>query len=345
MMESRDNDDEVLEPGEDSRTRRADGALPTLDLGDRTAHPDDEVGDPAPRTPMPTWQRWAALAVAFVVGVAAGAYVWYARDESARLAAEADRVVLVASQVTGAFSYDQFGLIRAPNRLSVELHNPGPRDVRVSDVRLREWRFQQDSGPRRARTVPQGGWTRFALVGDLSCIGSVPRQLEVDVRTDEAGSTIVVPLPPAGRELDDSSLLQTLDSIYSSVCGDTGSGRIMARTINTRRDAVDPQVLQMGVQLLVPGPEAEITAIDGSAAGYRGVGTDPDLPVPSGGDRRSVTVTVDWRIDSCSDTAELNEAVLDLEISESRDAAAVTVMLPPEAVAALARFGAEECGP
>ncbi|MFW6091111.1 MAG: hypothetical protein ACODAF_04500 [Actinomycetota bacterium] len=343
-MESRDDDYEVLDPGEYPRDRQADGVLPILDLGDRTDGPADGVGDHAGRVPMPTWQRWAALAVALVVGAVAGAYVWYARDESARVAAEADRVVLVASQVTGAFSYDQFGLIRAPNRLAVELHNPGPRDVRVSDVRLREWRFQQDSGPRRVRTVPQGGWTRFALVGDLACVGSVPRQLEVDVRTDAGRASIVVPLPPVGRDHDDRSLLQTLDSIYSSVCGDTGSGRIMARTINTRRAAVDPQVLQMGVQLLVPGPEAEITAIHGSAAGYRGVGTDPDLPIPSGGDRRSITVAVDWRVVNCSLTAELGGASLDVEISEAGESAAVNVMLPPEAVAALARFGAEECG-
>lgn len=340
-MEPRDDD--VLDPDEPERSPplRADGTSPVLDLGDRTR--DDPGEGPAGRVrrrPMPGWQRWAAVGVALLVGVLAGAYVSYARTESASLAADVRGIELIAGRVTGSFSVDQFGLRQPPRRLTVELHNAGSREVEVSDVRLREWRFRQDSDAARTRTVAPGTWMRFVLVGDISCIGSAPRELEVDVRTDAGDSSVVVPLPPAGPEEDASDFRRSLDTIYSTACGDPGSLGITSGTVNTRRSAVDPRVMEMGVQLLVPGGDTEITAVSAATAGFRGTGQQ--LPVAAGEGRPSVTVAIAWRIDSCPDTTELDEVTLDVELSDQPDA--VPVVLRNDAVAALARFAVEECG-
>ncbi|MFW5947594.1 MAG: DHH family phosphoesterase [Gemmatimonadota bacterium] len=138
-----------------------------------------------------------------------------------------------------------------------------------------------------------------------------------------------------------------IQGVYAAIETDTGSFRFSNTTPRTHAIAaaliargIDPEEVYHRLHATVSMERMEMLRLC-----LNGLERDPDLPIPSGGDRRSVTVTVDWRIDNCSDTAELNEAVLNLEISEARDAAAVTVMLPPEAVAALARFGAEECGP
>lgn len=351
-MDPRDEDYEVLDSGasEDPANARVDG-LPALDLGERTSGSDDAQGARAGRAPMPPWQRWAAIAVAVVVGVFAGAYVWHARSESAELAAAAEGVDLIAGPVVagpavagpidGASPLDRFRLIQQPLRLVVELHNAGDRAIDVRNVRLPGWQLPNGADRRSISTVGPGEWRTFGLVGETRCVGSVPQHVDVDIRTEAGDASIIVPLPPADLSRQWSSRM-TLADVYGSACPDVTPRLIFADAINARRSAVDPKTLQMGVQLLVPGPEAEISDVNASAAGLRGAGRA--LPVPAGGSHRSVTVSVDWRIDNCADTAEIAEATLDIEIGGRGETATVPVALPNRAVAVLARFTAEECG-
>ncbi len=336
-MDPREKDrDEVYEvlgagqPDDPAADRTA--GLPALDLGERTNARDDLPGPPG-RDPMPAWQRWAAIALSVVVGGCAGAYVWHARTESAEHAAGARAVELVAGQVSGSLQHDRFGLPQPPRRVFVELHNAGERDVRVRDVRLAGYQLSGDRDPSSTETVPAGEWLRFALMGEPACVGSVPDHVDVDVRTDGGDSSVVVPLPP------DDALRLRLRDVYRLACPDIAPRTIVSEAINARRGPVDPERLQMGVQLLVPGPETEITALDASAAGFRGEGTD--LPVTAGGGRRSVTVTIDWHLDSCADATGLSEVTLDVQLGGGGDT--VPVALSSRAVAVLARFAAEEC--
>jgi hypothetical protein len=105
-----------------------------------------------------------------------------------------------------------------------------------------------------------------------------------------------------------------------------------------------PGVLRMVIAVVVstpsPGP-VEITAVGGSGAGFRGVSTGLPISVPDGAE---TTVSLEWHIDSCAATRELGELAVDVEFNQN-PGASVAAPLPAQAIAALARFAAAECGP
>ncbi len=328
----RDREDEQLEVLDDARNRGGgqSSAPPTLPPLDLTA----EVGDAAPPAaaqvaPASFGRGWVAAVAVFVIGVLVGGYVWSARTEAAYLAAEAERVALVAGWFNAEWSRD-----RGPTRLTVSLHNAGSRDVTVRSVRPDGW----VAGGRPARpdavTIAAGEWADAEIPARPTCPSAVPDRLLIEAQTEQGESSLAIPLPQQGE----------LDRFQSLMCGEFDAFNFVAVTGIQDISPAGPRTLHMVLVLLVHSPareEIEITAVSASGAGFRGTSSWLPISMPAGGE---APVSIAWHIDSCAATRELGELAVDVEFNND-SGTSLPALLPNRAIAALSRFAVAECGP
>lgn len=316
--------------GNTGRPGRTPRELPPLDLGELSGHRDrPQPGGGFWGRLSPRWRRRGAAATAFVLGLAAGAYVWDARSDAADLAAEAGQVELLVGW---------FGLEPSPTReaaqVTVTLHNAGPRDVDVLAVRPTGWAAVSDAAP-AATTVPPAEWTEVGITADPVCDAPVPDQLEVEVRTGQGESSVAIALPPGRAYLD---LLQEL------LCGE--SGLFFGVNVNRGVELIpsEPGILRMIVTFRVFSETTlvEVTAASAAVAGLRAEAIGLPVEVPGGGEV-VVPLELEWHVDTCARTSELGEVAADVELRAADRTATVEVQLPDRAIAMLGRFVAEEC--
>lgn len=328
----RDDEDERLEVLDDGRARdtepgSAPVALPPLDLSE----PDDGTPPTVGLAANRFGRGWAATVALFVIGLLLGGYVWSARNEAADLAAEAGRVALVAGWFDAEAPRD-LGL----TRLTVALYNVGSRDVVVDSVRPDGWVAADESARSEGTTIPAAEWADAEITARPSCPGPVPDRLHAEVRTGQGESSVVITLP---QEHSDIARHQSL------LCGEFDALTFVTLSgvddISTARPGVLRMVLVLRVSSPSPGP-VEITAVGGSGAGFRGVSTGLPVSVP-GGVEPIVSLELEWQIDSCAATHELDELAVDVEFNQN-PGATVAVLLPNPAIAALGRLAAVECG-
>jgi hypothetical protein len=333
--DDKDRDDtgfEILDLGRGNTggPGRTPRELPPLDLAELSGHDDrpQPRGGPWSRL-SPGWRRRVAAATAFVLGLAAGAYVWDARSDAADLVAEAGQVELLVGW---------FGLEPAPTReaaqATVTLHNAGPRDVDVLAVRPTGWAAVSDAAP-AATTARPAEWTEVGIAADPICDAPVPDQLEVEVRTGQGESSVEIALPP-GRAY--------LDWLQELLCG--GFELFFDANVNRGVELIpsEPGTLRMIVTFRVFADTnlVEVTAASAAAAGLRAEAVGLPVEVPGSGEA-VVPLELEWHVDTCARTSELGEVAADVELHAADRRATVEVQLPHRAIAMLGRFVAEEC--
>lgn len=326
MTEPHDTDYEVLDLGNRRRTDpgRRPRDLPPLHIG-----AEEPPGEP-PDSPMPPWRRLAGVAAVFVVGAAAGAYVWNAREEAAELAAAAEEAHLVAGPIEGGeWSGGDI------QRFTVALLNAGQRDVEVLSVRPAGWTTPDDdeSPPQMA---PAGKWTRIRMATVPDCEAPTPDALEVRVRTEARESAVTVSLAPGG----------VLADVHRALCVDDfsayGAGVEDIRVLPG--DDRDTLLMELELRSYDPNLDFDVVDVNASAAGFRAEATN--LPIPFRSEVRTPSpLVLAWQVQNCGLTAALDDIGLMLEITAAEGSEHVdNPVLPGEGVAALARFGLGQCG-
>lgn len=289
---------------------------PVLDLG-------DGAGAAEPPTNSPTWHRWAVLAIAFVAGVAAGGYGWYAGEE----AGDAGRVELVALHMFG----EVFDAVEQ-SRLLVDLHNAGARDVTVLQLRTPGWSDAPDVTAREI-AIKAGESGRMVVSGAPRCESGVPESIEAEVRTDAGESTVVIPLPATNPAR----------SSIAMVCGikDNSSFEFPAFYFIEDGSRTTPQAspFHMLLEIERAAGVVEILDVTVTAPGFTAQATNLPLLVRQGVPRN---VELLWTISDCAATRELGSVDIELALADGEPTA---TLLPPWAIAQLARLAAAECGP
>jgi hypothetical protein len=323
---------EVLDDGRgrDTDPGSAPVALPPLDLSEKAG--DDGTPPTVGLAANRFGRGWTAAVALFVIGLLLGGYVWTVRNEAADLAAEAGQVALVAGWFDAEFSPD-----RELTRLTVALYNAGPREVLVHSARPDGWMAADGPAGPETATIPAAGWADAEIAARPACPGPVPRRLHTEVRTEQGESSVVITLPQEPGSLDQYQWL---------LCGEFDALNFVLVTGIEDISPAGPGALRMVLAALVASPSpdpVEITAVGGSAAGFRAASIGPPVSVP-GGVEPIVSLELEWQIDSCPATHELGELAVDVEFNQN-PGATVKALLPDQAIAALGRFAAAECGP
>jgi hypothetical protein len=327
VSEPRDGEYEILDLGKRRRadTGREPRELPPMRLGD------DGVTSEQPESPVPPWRRIAGVAAIFTVGAVAGAYLWNAREDAAELAAAGAATELVAGRVEGG----TFPGVSV-QRFTVAMLNAGPRDVEVLSVRPEGWTLPRGDLAAGPQTTPAGEWTSIRMSTVPDCDAPTPQALEVRVRTEARESAVTVPLPPGEHLFGD--VRQTLcTSDFAAYSAAVQEVRILPSS--------DPDVLlmELGLTPLDPALEFDVVDATASAAGFHAEATG--LPVSFSSDVRSPQpLVLSWRVQNCELTSVLGDIGLMLEMTSGTGTSHVdNPMLPGQAVAALARFGVDQC--
>jgi hypothetical protein len=325
VSEPRDGEYEILDLGKRRRadTGREPRELPPMRIGDESSD--------QPESPIPPWRRIAGAAVVFTVGAVAGAYLWNAREDAAELAAAGAATELVAGGVEGGTFAGE-----SVQRFTVAMLNAGPRDVEVLSVRPEGWVLpgaDQVAGP---QTAPAGEWTSIRMSTVPDCEAPTPQALEVRVRTEARESAMTVPLPPGEHLFGD---------VRESLCtGDIAAYSAIVQEIRILpSDDPDVLLMELGLTPLDPALEFDVVDATASAAGFHAEATG--LPVSFSSDVRSPQpLVLSWRVQNCELTSVLGDIGLMLEITSRTGSMHVdNPMLPGQGVAALARFGVEQC--
>jgi hypothetical protein len=325
VSEPRDGEYEILDLGKRRRadTGREPRELPPMRLGDESSE--------QPESPIPPWRRIAGAAAIFTVGAVAGAYLWNAREDAAELAAAGAATELVAGRVEGGtWAGDPL------QRFTVAMLNAGPRDVEVLSVRPEGWTLPPGDQAAEPQTAPAGQWTSIRMSTLPDCEAPTPQALEVRVRTEARESAVTVPLPPGERQFGD---------VRQSLC--TSDFAAYGATVQEVRilPSGDPDSLLMELGLVAYDQAVEFDVVEAtaSAAGFRAEATN--LPVSLRTEVRSPQpLLLSWAVQNCELTSVLGDIGLMLEMTSGTGTMHVdNPMLPGQAVAALARFGVDQC--
>jgi hypothetical protein len=303
-----------------------------LDLGDEADMPEN-----TPRL-VPSWQRLGAVAGFFAVGLVAGAGVSDARSD-ALWATEQGQLSLVAGSVHGMVvsPVGAEGLVAASgaavvppgfHQLAVSLLNVGRSDVEVLSAHVAGWEGSDEAfAPQH---IPAGEWVNVGMAFRPVCEAAAPQYLTAKVRADSRETTVAIPLPP-GWDL--------IDSLHDEQCNvleyDPKVDKITSFT--TFEPGVRHMVLWVWLE-----DAAYVTQATVTQAGFRASGTEVLLPAIHGA---TTKLKLAWRIVDCADTGRLDELAVTLELTTAEGSVTRDVRLPHEAIAMLARFAAEECGP
>jgi len=328
VTEPRENDYEILDLGSRRRTDtgRQPRDLPPMHLG-----AEQPAGEP-PGSTMPPWRRLAGIAAVFVVGAAAGAFLWNARDEAAELAAAAEEAHLIAGSIEGGSWAGE-----EVQRFTVAMLNAGPRDVEVLSVRPVGWTLPSGN-ENRPQTAATGEWTSIRMATVPDCEAPTPDELEVRVRTEARESAVTLQLPPGGS---------VLAGVHQAVCVNDFSA-YGARVEDIRvLPSDDPGTLLMELELRSydPNLDFDVIEVNASAAGFRAEPTN--LPIPFRTNVRTPSpLVLAWQVQNCDLVAALGDIGIMLEITSTQGTDHVDnpPLLPGEGVAALARFGLDRCG-
>jgi hypothetical protein len=323
--ETLDLDDPV-----DADPRHIGSVLPPLTLGDAAGEP-PETAPADGRSATPSRRRWVALGVAFIVGVAAGAYLWQMRHEAAEDAAAAARAAdaeLVAGTVVGGLSPGT-----AVQHLAVLLLNNGPREIEVLAIHPPGW----EAFPREPTTIPADEWATVPMSVAPQCGAPPPIALSVEVRTAEGEQELAVPLPPSGS---------VLDSVYQQMCADGDGPRYAVTTGRIAQLApTEPDSMVMRVELRSLPPGVAFEVVEATASSGGAIATATNLPVEFSVTRRTPSpIELTWQMVTCDLTSLLGDVNLELTIATpDGDSYQTFAALPGQAVAMLARFTVEQC--
>lgn len=288
------------------------------------------------------WRHGLLFAGALVLGVTVGGIGWILRNAAAEAAAAAEQVDLVSGLVVvesaGLGAGGQVDL--SDPELSVPLHNAGPREVTVVSVQPDGWRLSQT--PPTPTAIPPGGWVVVPLSIEPNCSARISTTfLIVLVRTDAGDYQVETPLPPGQSQLYGA---------YQQACfgGDVRPSFVL-EDVDVRSANADS--VRMTVSGVAANARSDLTVTSVQAgsvthlAGYRAEGAGLPLTFALGDDAPGPLLEVTWTLAGCENVAQLAEAVLQINfVDADRRAYVHHARLPGEAVAALARLGAAECG-
>lgn len=298
-----------------SRAQRDDTEpAEVIDLGE-TAGP---LTLPAP---SPRWHRWAIMAGVFLAGIAVGGYGWQARTE----AVHAAKVEVIGVDLRGeVIGNDE------QTRLFAQIHNSGPRDVTITDMRFPG---QPDPAGDEIRevTIPAGGTQIVAGRGTIDCESGTPDALEAEVRTEVGTTSVSVPLASS----------TTFELSFSAGCEPWG-GQIHGPGIYLYSNTLQPQIgspvhhMVVGMDYLLGN--VEVTDVTVDAPGFTAVPTNLPFVIGRGS---PASLELDWTVVDCGTTHELE--TVDVEVAYA-DRPAISTTLPYPSILELARFAVLECG-
>ncbi|HEX5994764.1 MAG TPA: hypothetical protein VFY84_06445 [Jiangellales bacterium] len=261
------------------------------------------------------------MASVFLAGIAAGGYGWYARTE----AVQAANVEVIGVDLRGQ---------EVPNNqqsdLFAQVHNLGPRDVTITDLRL-PGEPDPTGNQIREVTVPAGGTRIVATRGTIDCESDLPDALEAEVRTEAGTASVSVPLASG----------TTLELYFSPLC-DRSDEQIRDVGVFLFSNSLDP-VIGSPVHHMVLGMDhrlgnVEIKDVTVDAPGFAAEPTNLPVVIRRG---RPGSLELDWSVTDCGATHDL--ARVEVEVAYADRPPTVTT-LPYSSVLELARFAVAECG-
>lgn len=280
-----------------------------LELGTvRSSDSGEGEGDEESGRAAPSWQRWAGLGVALLVGAVVGVVANNARDE----AAEYGEIDLVRGTVEVEYGSP---LSSDTQRLSVNIVNSGPRVIEILSIEVDGFRTATGGSDTRPVTAEPGEWVRVVANVEADCEIRPPGTLQARVRTGAGEQTVVVDGQPG-----DNQLVWAWQGGCESTNG-TGVYIGDSRTISS--DASGARIL-LPVSNGTDGP-LTVTGMETTTPGYAMTADALPLDIASEATERVETV---WTVTDCEDAARLSEATvavnlhnddMDTRVSQSLD--------------------------
>jgi hypothetical protein len=324
---SRYNDppDEILDLGQPGRRENSGSppSLPPMHIGEQP--PADEEG-----TDRPRWWQWAVLFVAVVAGLIVGVLGANARRDAADLAAAESQVDLIVGEpLPSTHPRPQF---------QVPLYNAGPMVVELLSIRPNGWSIAE-SAVQHPITIPPDRWVPVRVRAVPDCTDYVsPDLLEVRVRTQAGESVISLALPMAGLMRDvHTAACRSFNQLGAYVDGVEIVAPLRADTLTMR----------LQIHADDPNLRFALTDLTATAPGFGLIHASLPVQFEPGevGPDVSRPVDVTWEIVDCEAAQALSDVYLELGFeSANGDRQTGRAPLPGRALAAMARFDADQCG-
>lgn len=250
----------------------------------------DDVGevDAVEREEPRDWSRWAALALAFVLGVAATVVVTNARQQTAERS-EISLVTAVGDLSAGS-----------PSELEFEIMNAGSRAVDVVGLDVVGWTRAESAEVSAHASASE--WTRADLLADVDCENRPDTTIDVTVRTAGVEETISVPL--AERDHLD------LTSFWSEACPTRPIATIQLEFAESV--GLDPDRMVMEFELLQFDERwMQVVAVESATGGFSARARNLPLQLPPG---EPTHLTVEWAVTDCDTANDVADVFVSLSV-------------------------------
>lgn len=325
MDDQRDGDFEILDLGPVDDKGHEDAEADTAAQDGEADHAAViDLGEGAAATPpsptLPSWQRWAIMAVVFAAGVAFGGYGWHARSE----AVDAARANLTGVDIQGQLFDDV-----EQSRLFAHIHNAGDRDVTIVDLRWPE--TTKTPGGGQSEVAILAGETQGVVIrGQIDCESGRREWLEADVETEAGLTPVSVPVAPS----------TTLDFLFSVTCDGVDGLQVDDPGIffagNVAPAGGAPSHTVLGIDHVLGNTEIVDVTVD--APGFNATPTSVPIELRR---ETGASLELDWAVTDCAATHDLGTVEVEFTFS---DRSSTPVPLPRWAIAQLARLAVAECG-
>ena len=328
MSRCDDPPDEILDLGSPGRRERSDSpeSLPPLHIGEPSGG-DDETAE---RVSRPRWWQWAILTVAVAAGLIVGVLGSNARRDAADLAAAESEVDLIVGAPV---------MVAAPDTpFQVPLYNAGALEVELLWIRPKGWTVAE-TATRHPIALPPNRWVPVRVRAIPDCTDFVSEDVvEMKVRTQTRERVITLPLPMAGLMRD----------VHTSVCRSFDQlGAYVERIEIVAPLRADTLTMRLQIHADDPNLRFALTDLTATAPGFGLIHASLPVQFEPGevGPDVSRPVDVTWEIVDCEAAQALSDVYLELGFeSANGDRQTGRAPLPGRALAALARFDADQCG-
>ncbi len=299
-----------------------------LDLGvmGRPEQPPEQPPEPSPdRSPEPDrragrW-RWAALALAFVVGGVVGLVVADARED----ATVHSRVELFGGQVQPVI----LGGERPDGELTVTVLNAGDQPVEIVGIEVEGMTLADGAEPVEAEP---GAWVTYVQRGiEVDCTGPLPDGLRVRARAGSGEEQLTEMAPPDNND--------GLRGFWYLQCQAPYQFGLQVRDTAVIRTGDGDVVL--GLELANDGPDdLSLGAIAARAPGFALTTDATELAIPAG---ESVAVETTWTVSDCETALGASGGSMAVRILHDGAETEQIIVLPEQGFVALARLSGRSC--
>ncbi|SDU71051.1 hypothetical protein [Jiangella alkaliphila] len=291
--------------------------------GGQPPEPPPESSPDRPGRRAGRW-RWAAVALAFVVGGVVGLVVADARED----ATVHSRVELFGGQVQPVI----LGGERPDGELTVTVLNAGDRAVEIVGIEVEGMTLADGAEPGEPVEAEPGAWVTYVQRGiEVDCTGALPDGLRVRARAESGEEQLTEMAPPDNND--------GLRGFWYLQCQAPYQFGLQVRDSAVIRTG-DAEVV-LGLELANDGPDdLSLGAIAARAPGFALTTDATELAIPAG---ESVAVETTWTVSDCETALSASGGSMAVRILHDGAETEQIIVLPEQGFVALARLSGRSC--